>query len=391
MLLVSVLYSCNDRLAVDPVKDVDIEVSISAQARQEENGVVYVVRKGEVVQFDFEGAHTDAILFYSGEVGHEYRYRMRTEAGEEAVLAADVTLKTAVRNYDAGKKFSSSLSYMKNPQGYDPESIASAEWTRIDEGSLRKGKTDGNDHTLQFSSSDLCSGGEAMFRIVAKSNEAQANRLVLRQFELANTETRDYSYELDGVKVERKKTRKTQIFKAMSLFDDSYRVASDETAACWASYTPAQTIPEGAVLPVQNSRYYSWNVAELGLRYGEGSGLEWVRQNGIGQNIKCTYDIEVLEPVNPFVMEDGREVSSPSEAMKKSANESWIVSRAWNTRKVQRDEPTTILKIKSMNMLWNYTYTFAETGCYVCTFVHQNQSILETQQKVTEFKVIVVE
>ena len=119
--------------------------------------------------------------------------------------------------------------------------------------------------------------------------------------------------------------------------------------------------------------------------------MDWVRQNKVGQNIKCTYDIEVFEPVNPFVMADGRQVDEPTEAMKKSPSESWIISRMWNTRKVQRDAPTTVIKIKQMNMVWNYSYTFAETGSYVCTFVHQNQSILHTQQKVTEFRIVVIE
>lgn len=392
MFLAGAVCSCSDRLAIDPVKEVDVQISISAKTRPGEDGKdMYVVRKGETVQFDFKGGNTDAILFYSGEIGHEYRYRSRSEAEEGVQLSADITLKTNVRNYNSGTNFFSSLSYVKDPEGYEPEYIASAEWVRLDEAGLRQGKEDATDLTLKYSSTDLCSGGTAMFRIVAKSNAAQNNRLMLRQFELANTETRDYGYELDGVRVDRKKTRKSQIFKAMSLFDDSYRVSSDETAACWASYTPEFTIPEGYSLPVQNSRYYTWNVAELGLRYGEGSGMDWVRHNKVGQNIKCTYDIEVFEPVNPFVMEDGRQIDEPTEAMKKSPSESWIVSRIWNTRKVNRDEPTTVIKIKQMNMVWSYNYTFEETGCYVCTFVHQNQSIIETQQKVTEFKVIVIE
>lgn len=392
MLIAGTICSCSDRLAVDPVKKVDMQITISAKSRPGEDGKdVYIVRKGETVQFDFKGTQTDAILFWSGEIGHEYRYRSRSEAEEGVPLSADITLRTNVRDYHSGTKSSSSLSYVMNPEGYEQEHITSAEWVRLDEAGLRQGKEDATDLTLKYSSAELCSGGTAMFRIVAKSNTAQHNRLMLRQFELVNTETRDYGYELDGVKVERKKTRATQIFKAMSLFDDSYHVSSDETAACWASYTPEFTIPEGSSLPVHNSRYYTWNVAELGLRYGEGSGMDWVRQNTVGQDIKCTYDIEVFEPVKPFMMEDGSQMKAPTEAMKKSPSESWIVSRIWNTRKVQRDEPTTVIKIKQMNMVWNYTYAFAETGVYVCTFVHQNQSILETQQKVTEFRILVIE
>ena len=48
MFLAGAVCSCSDRLAIDPVKEVDVQISISAKTRPGEDGKdMYVVRKGE--------------------------------------------------------------------------------------------------------------------------------------------------------------------------------------------------------------------------------------------------------------------------------------------------------------------------------------------------------
>ena len=44
-----------------------------------------------------------------------------------------------------------------------------------------------------------------------------------------------------------------------------------------------------------------------------------------------------------------------------------------------------------MSMVWNFSHTFLDKGLYTVTFVLNNQNRNETEEKVVEFKIIVID
>ena len=92
-----------------------------------------------------------------------------------------------------------------------------------------------------------------------------------------------------------------------------------------------------------------------------------------------------------LTLPDGTVLATPSEAMKKQPAESWAISRKHHVRQVDQDEVSAYIKIKSMSMVWNFSYSFAEKGKYKATFAVNNQNRNEGYEDVYEFDIIVVE
>lgn len=394
ILTAIVAVSCNKDLGLDVPKSVETTVTLANAMRFDNASGCYVVKKDETVFFDFSGPKVDDILFFSGEIGHEYRYRNRTELTKDDEVSVKITSRTAVLNPKADGLCSFQLLCAKDLSSVTSAAVEKAEWEVLDS-DLRDGAISTADVTSTIDAQTIMpeylSANSVVYAVRAKSDEAEANRLRLREFNVVSTETRDYGYELDGVKVEKKGTRQTTLIKACTLFDDSYRAANDMTAACWASYTPAYTTPEGLGEEIPNSQYYVWNVAEIGLRYGEGSGYPIVKTNAVGQNIRCTYDLDVYEPTLPITLPDGRVLDTPSHPLKMQPSESWLVSRTHSPRQVARDELSNMIKNKAMGMVSSFSYSFQESGKFTATFHLDNQNISQTNEKVVEFNIIVVE
>lgn len=399
------LYSCSDEYNIDETSAVSLDITIDNALRFDETNQAYVVKLTDPVAFTFHGDIVDNILFYSGEIGHEYRYRTRAIADPDAQIKPTILIKTNLVSPKDDKGASFRFLVSHDLETYTDEAVVDAEWADVGTTELRKGNRVASDITqyyyptlglqdknnLSDDYTDWLSHDYVVYGIKAKSNEAQYNRLRLRQFEVKNTETRDYSFTLDGTEITVQKSKAYQLFKAFSMFDASFKVTNDVTAASWASYTPEMTIPEGTTESVPNSRLYTWNVAQMGLKYGEGSGYPWVKLNAAGQDIRCTYDTEVWEPNKNVDLGNGTIGTAPTEAMKKQPSESWLISRRHHTRQVTRDEVSSFIKIKSMSMVWNFSHTFLDKGMYTVTFVLNNQNRNETKENVIEFKIIVID
>lgn len=397
--------SCSDDYNVDDISVVNLEITVDNALRFDEGNQAYVTRLNDPVSFSFHGDIVDNILFYSGEIGHEYRYRNRAIAGPDAALKPTILIKTGLSSPkdEKGAQFRFLVSH--NLGEYTEKAVAEAEWADVGTTDLRKGNRTTGDVTqyyyptlglqdknnLNDDYTDWMSHDCVVYGIKAKSNESQYNRLKLSQFEVKNTETRDYGFTLDGTEINVKKSKDHRIFKALSPFDASFKVTNDATATSWASYTPERTVPEGTSESVPNSRLYTWNVAQMGLKYGEGSGYPWVKTNAAGQDIKCTYDTEVWEPNKNINLGNGTVGNVPTDAMKKQPSESWLVSRRHYTHQVSQDEVSNFVKIKSMSMVWNFSHTFLDKGMYTVTFVLNNQNRNDTNEKVIEFKIIVID
>lgn len=390
----SVFIGCSKEFNIDAVKPVDTDVRLANALRYDDVTGCYVVKKDSPVTFEFSGSKVDDILFYSGEIGHEYRYRTRSAAGPEAALSVNITVRTALLKPKSGGPCRFELLYCSHLPSYSPSGVENAEWVSL-AADLQQGSYSTADVTTDFKaenvSPEYLSAEDVVFAIKAKSDEAQSNRLRLREFTVVGTEKRDYSYTLDGLTVNKTKERSTTIFKACLPFDDSYRVSNDATAACWSSYTPLETTPEGLGYPVRNSQYYVWNVAGMGLRYGEGSGYPMVKTNEAGQSIKCSYDVDIYEPTLPITLPDGRVLQTPSDPLRKQPSESWLISRSHNPRQVSRDEASNIIKNKSMGMVSDFSYSWKDTGRFRASFSLDNQNVNGGDFKIVEFDIIVVD
>lgn len=396
--------ACSEKFNIDRPSPVNLSVSLEDPMRYDEETDTYIVRKEQPVSFVFDGDRVDNILFYSGELGYEYRYRHREIADEEAVITPVISISTTLVNPDAnvGTDFRLLTSY--NLAGYTEEAVRAADWKAAGDTDIRGGDKTTGEITEYWSPVSGVSAappaGEdysgylnheyVNYAIVARSDEAEYNRLRVSSFAVSNEETRDYGYTLDGVVVDALRTRTSKIFDALSFYGDNFAVVNDETAVCFALYVPEETIVSGVSGPVPNSGIYAWNLAEMGLKYGEGSGYPWVKTNCLGQTIRCTYPMEVFEPVD-MQMPDGTVLETPSDAMKKQPAESWAISRRHHVRQVDQDEVSAYIKIKSMSMVWNFSYSFAEKGKYKSTFVVNNQNRNEGYENVYEFNIIVVD
>ena len=75
--------ACSEKFNIDRPSPVNLSVSLEDPMRYDEETDTYIVRKEQPVSFVFDGDRVDNILFYSGELGYEYRYRHREIADEE--------------------------------------------------------------------------------------------------------------------------------------------------------------------------------------------------------------------------------------------------------------------------------------------------------------------
>ncbi len=396
--------ACSEKFNIDRPSPVNLSITLEDPLRYDGQTDTYIVRREQPVSFVFNGDRVDNILFYSGELGYEYRYRHREIADEDAVITPVISFSTALVNPDANVGTDFRLLTSHNLGGYTDEAVMSADWEEAGDTDIRDGDKTTAEITQYWSPvsgiSDAAPSGEdysgylgreyVNYAIVARSDEAEYNRLRLSSFVVSNEEMRDYSYTLDGVEVDARRTRTSRIFNALSFYGDNFAVVNDPTAACFALYIPEETTVSGVSGPVPNSGIYAWNLAEMGLKYGEGSGYPWVKTNCLGQTIRCTYNTEVFEPAD-LPMPDGTVLATPSDAMKKQPAESWAISRRHHVRQVEQDEVSAYIKIKSMSMVWNFSYSFAEKGKYKATFAVNNQNRNEGYENVYEFNIIVVD
>lgn len=413
LFLLSVsICGCED---FDEANDLNFDMNVSTTHEIDPETGAYVVSTTDNIEFTFHGDIVDNILFYSGSLGEECRYRNRWLADKDANIKPQVRIKTAalgLKNPATTSKFEFLIAFDNDiPQEYTDKAVAAAPWAHyplrsqsVNSGSavteyfdFNEGlaKTNGN-----FDYTNWLSHEEVVYGVRAKSNVASTNRLQLQEFYVSNTETRDYSYTLQGTAVNVRKSKEYVIFKDCSILDQNLRISNTETAASWGMYTPLETIKEGEETPVPNSQYYAWNSPEFGLKYGELTGsYPWVVTNKLGQNIRSVYSMEIFVPNQNFrdkdgnliLNADGKPISAPTVEMENEPSESWVVSGRHNIHKVMPDVPSSYVKTKSQSMMSSFNYSYAKIGkgLYTATFIINNQTHAATKEIVKEFKFLV--
>jgi hypothetical protein len=401
----TVLVGCSDNYNIDEPDSINQNVVLDGNHDIDPTTGAYIVSAGENLVFKLEGDQVDNLLFYSGEIGYEYRYRNRDIADSDATIVPTISLTSSIDNINKDVPAMFRFMTSNNLSGYTNDAVAKAQWN-VSPTYIRKGNFGSSNPMTQYyypnlglmdkkGLADDYSGWKSkdsvVFAIAAQSNHATYNRLILSAFNVVNTETRDYSYVLNGDTVKATYTKDYQLIKDMSCFDTSYRMTNTSTSASWASYNPLKTLPIGAKDSVEASRWYIWNVGQMGLQYGQGSGSPWVKQNIAGQDIRTTYNIEVFEPVKNIIVDgvNGQAISTPTEALKAEPSESWIISRMIYPRQVERDEESAIIKKKTSSQVDEFKYSYGSIGLYTVTFVINNQNKNKSYNKIQEMKIIV--
>ena len=415
--LAAVMCGCEN---FDEVASLDnFDVIVTNITEKDPATGAYIVKRSQDIEFEFLGDRVDNIIFYSGDIGEEYRYRNRGVAEKEAMITPMIKVTSAslsLTDYVNTASFEfKTLFDDKIPKELNDESMAAiTDWNtyelrsrytttgqkKIEYFNFTDGFEDNANANADFS--EWRSHNEVLYAIRSKSNTASTNRLQIQGFDVSNKETRDYSYTYNDAEVAVKKTKEYVIYKDCSILDHNFKISSTLTAANWAMYTPKTTILKGGEEEVPNSWNYGWNLAEFGLKYGELTGsLPWVKTNKFGQNIRGGYAIEMAQPTqnimdkdgNLVVDIDGEPISEPTEEMKNMPSDSWIVSGVHNIHQVDHDVATAYVKNKVQSNVKNFIYAYAKAGkgLYTATFHVNNQTHMETAEKVIEIKFMVVD
>lgn len=402
------VLSCNSQM--DEVLDPSgFQVTVSNKNKIDTLSGAYVINQNDTVKFAFNGYLVDNIVFYSGELGQEFRYRNRWLADTLANLTPSVELTNNVGDLDnsIGKAYSIAVS--SNLGAFINDSVVAATWSSLPLRSTVPTVATSVIDKFNFVTTPTIPGTMTLnikdwyrpemitFRVRAKSNKADKNRLIVTSFVVKNTETRDYSY-IDPTT----KTLVTITSLPKDYFvinpvggnfaniDGLYRVTDNPFAVSWAQYTPLKTIKEGETTEMPNSQWYCWNVAELGLKYGEGSGYPWVTTNKYGQLIRCTYNVEIFKPNINIPQDNGLIGIVPTAAMMLEPTESWLISRKINTRLVAPDASTTVIKTKVKNLPTTQSVIYKTPGLYTASFYVYNQDINDTKAVIRQIKILVL-
>lgn len=406
LLFTTITVSCEKLDEIEPVDNLQIYLN-SYEAMDYATGA-YVVYLTDTLTFSIKGQLVDNILFYSGALGEEFRYRNRFTADNSAVITPQVRVKTGIvgtltTDIASTTKVEMCMAFDKDIPQFNDAAVAAANWSAValrGDNTNTAAMTEYYDFSGAMSSSnsnadysDWRSHNEVVYCIKAKSNKAVNNRMQLQGFYVSNTETRDYGYTYNGITVTNKQTKEYKIFESYSVFDSNLKISNTETGACWAMYTPLTTIKEGETTPVANSQHYAFNAAQFGLKYGELTGaMPWVMTNKFGQDIKGAYNVEMWQPNKNYgVDESGTEITSRPVAWDDEPCESWLVSRAHNVHQVAPDIVSAYVKTKTQVLPANFKYSFGPKGkgLYTITFYANTQNHKNTHEYVKEFKILV--
>lgn len=362
--------SCDDErsLAQDPSS---FEVKLSDYVEQIKDTIV--VNVNEKITFNFTNGCTDQILFYSGELGAEYRFSQRNfyEAATGINYETKITVNTELKNFDAALSKEYSLIALTNLQTNNADGLSKATKTEImklrSNAAIQTALSES--YTVNATSAPVAlSLGDLNLAIVSKSADATKNMLSIPAagVEVTGTETRDYGYKMGALTVSNIKTKTNELITKVI------------STAAWAQHIPTKTIAPGSSLEVDNAIGYGWNLGELGVSYAPAVNGATMAPNANGVAIAVSYPVSVTAPVDPAkVVSAGQ---SPSEA--------WLISRPFNFNAIKSDIATSIKRAESSTLKY-YQYIYKERGVYKASIVGINVGTSGTKKVVHEFIILV--
>ena len=142
-----VCCSCSDEYNVDPISAVNLDISVDNDLRFDEINQAYVTHLNDPVSFTFRGDLVDNILFYSGEIGHEYRYRNRVYADPQCDLKPTILIRTGLSSPQAEKSACFRFLVSHDLEEYSDRAVSQATWLDVGELDLRDGNRTSADVT----------------------------------------------------------------------------------------------------------------------------------------------------------------------------------------------------------------------------------------------------
>lgn len=369
-LIAFVLDSCTDERALVVTPD-NFKVEVAGQLKVLSD--TFVVNANEIITFKFPDYCPDEILFYSGELGKEYRFGQRNiyNTTDGTVFESKITLSTAINSFDASVAKDYSLEAIFGLGKATVDEFEKANKTELMK--LRAGSTVATTVTDNFiinttSTPINLETGVLNIAIVAKTADATKNLLSIPSagFIVANSEIRNYGFSKNGIQVDNLKTIAYPIIP--NIF--SY--------AAWAQHAPAKTTAIGTSIEVDNATGYSWDIGEIGVSYAPTITGGTIAPNKNGVTLAVNYPVSVSVPLDVTkVVASG---ITPSE--------SWLISRGLNLATVTSDASIVVKRV-DQSSIKNYPYIYKERGIYKASVVGINAGTNGTAKVVREFVILV--
>jgi len=367
------LSSCEDERALVISPD-NFKVEVSDYVKVISDTIV--VNTNEKVTFNFPNGCPDQILFYSGELGLEYRFGNRSlyQLSDSTVFESKVTVNTTVNSFEAaiGKDYSLvSISGLGKSTVAELMAATKTELMKLRATSTVATAVADNFSFTKVSTPLTLSVGDVNLAIIAKSADATANMLSISAagITVTNTEIRNYGFVKNGVAVVNKKTIIYPLISNTLL------------SAALGNYAPDSTIAPSQSTKLLNASAYNWNMGEIGeSRYIANPSIN----NGV---IPVNYDSVKLAISYPI------SVTAPGFVSKKVASgvapsESWLISRAINPSAVVADPATVVKKVEQSSMKY-YQHIYKEKGIYKASVVGYNVGTNGSEKVVYEFVILV--
>lgn len=292
---------------------------------------------GDPVRFDFTG-NADYLLFYSGETGHEYRYRNRTEVDASDIEKCTLTLQLNARSGNACM-----TAYMTNTfeglNGADEAAdLALIESMLTPEGDLQ--------------------GWE---KIELNDPEKISEWL---------TTTADVTHLADNFAIALHWNP-----QSIETTQRNYWVSSNVEVQ-FAGYDP-QTIHSQRL----NYIPFAMNEEKAGERY------VLTTENGATYSMRYTGNSGLL--TTEFVLTGSTKYDPANDKTLPYAIDCWVISTPLALNLI---EPDTGVSIKNLSQsLPHYDYTFTEPGTYTVTFVATSGNYIDQSRDVKELTVTIID
>ena len=375
------LSSCNDERALVIAPD---NFNVEVADYQKVIADTFVVNVNEKLTFNFPDGCPDQILFYSGELGLEYRFgnRGNYQFGDSTKFESKIWVNTTVNSFDVAstRDYSFvSISGLGKSSASEFNAATKTELMKLRSGSVLATSVKDSIRITSTSTPLNLFAGDLNIAIVAKSADATKNMLSITAlgFTVTNSEIRNYGYVKNGINLLNKKTI-------------SYpQISNTLSSTALGQYAPDSTIAPSQTAKVLNASAYNWNMGEIGeTRYlptpsikKDGtiiSGVVDIPLNLDSVKLATAYPISVTVP--GFVANRVAAGTAPSEA--------WLISRAVNPCAVTPDVPIIVKKVEQSSMLY-YQYIYKERGVYKASVVGYNVGTNGTAKVVREFVIIV--
>lgn len=341
-------------------------VNVVADDNVSYDGKVITVKKNCPVTFGLEG-EPDVITFFSGELGHQYAYRNRTEIPLEDIVSAELKFKI---------------------------------WAQY--GIFRTDPENSCKNQMDVLSVTENENGEPVFPGLSRDFEADSVMLeeqVNWQQLVERSEMPDKSTDAYNAK-QIKKDLTPYIGKKMTL---AFVLNRDKKVAPQNSTTPKETILQSTFhfedicieTKLKDNRTMIISADAFGLtpvnmknktKFDEHKDNEFdmpsdMEYGAVKSGVEGYWNFANLSSGNIDI------AGCPANGVWKY---SWLVSDYINWQLT--DDVDTGIKIKEINLpMSDYTYTYSNVGTYRATFVLNNSNYEESQQKLCEFIVNVVE